>query len=110
MIGWIALIAGGLLAVWSAWQGVRARDRWPAALAASESLAVACLVALVGSWSEVPWWSWWIVASPAVAASAVVAWRWSDLGAGRPRWRWPSLAVNAVLLAGCVAVALLPPG
>lgn len=110
MIGWIVVIVGGLLAVWCAWRGVRGRDRWPAALAASESWVSACLVAVIGNWSEVPWWLWWIVATPALVASTAVAWRWADLGTGRPRWRWPSLVANTVLLVGCVIVAVLPPG
>ncbi|MFT3875088.1 MAG: hypothetical protein QM708_01460 [Propioniciclava sp.] len=110
MIAVLVLICGVALVGWYAWQATRARDRWPAVLAASESLAIAFLVAAVGDWGAVPWWVWWIVVSAPLAAAAVVAWRWADLGSGRPRWRWPSLAVCIALIAVCSGVSLLPPG
>lgn len=110
LIGWSAVIAGGALAVWYARRGVRAENRWPAVLGASESLAVAALVALIGSWADVPWWVWWIVASPAVIAAALMAWRWPELGTERPRWARLNLTANAVAIVACVVAALLPPG
>lgn len=110
MIQVIALVAGAGFVGWYAWQGTRARDRWPALLSATEALAMAFLVAVIAGWSLVPWWVWWIVALPAIGSLTVVAWRWPELGTARPRWPWLSLMTNVVLMAGSVIVVTLPPG